>query len=754
MTIEQRIEEILSNRKAMIPKVEENLARTKMVQQIAEQLRGCEDSLNKCELNDEMKTLEDVISQAKRLQDLLSSLAKRFDRDYLTLLTFGKAGSGKSRTLITLTGLPESELISRKGNHCTSTIVEVTNSISGERSYLITTYSEEEFLIERILPYFEALDIESKPRSLDAFKIMELPSRENAADVIGSENAQKESQLGSYGHLVDIQRLLPKFEKYLTPRTFPIDPPELASWTTYPSLNGESEDWRCLAVRSTSLQTPVPLQQFRKVRLFDTPGLGSLRVGEMAMLAKYIDDEADALLRIDRPDPLRADYGRIDSNFHDEIQERLTSGIPLWDLLTIVFNKLNVDAPNEEICHLELQHATDRGAPREKLVIADCSDQKELHEKVILPMLDRLVATCPATDSQRLGVLSSKLNECYRDLKKSFSTIRREAKARLEHYDSEELFAEWFEVSQENFRVALYELKHDALRGYSEPDKAFLQDIARITNEAQTTVTVPHSKDIARYQVSARDHEFGGTIDHFIQQLRRQIGDVFGVIRGNMGSEVIRSWQDRFTDAIENTGVLSLTSSTNPQNRLQELTSIFEASGVCPRISTAIRMVSEFRIDYPYFIFSMWRGLERLHPDVYLNEFGLCDAQEPDDAHENSVLEQRRKRLQTDTERCKKLEFLLKREKDDVIKQIADELAIVATLPSELCWALAWDVYDRLILSPEVQREWRMFLRRHKNRLVPKPDKDEQEIFFAIQRIAEVTDNVSERLSTLHLTAE
>ena len=178
---------------------------------------------------------KELIQQISSTQSLLVSLRDRFSRDFLTLLTFGLAGTGKSRTLVTLTGLPDTELISRKGDHCTGTIVEVNHNSQSERTYAVTTFSKDEFFRERVLPYFHSFSINTPPMSLEEFRSMDLPDLENVADLIGKKNAAQKLQTGRYEHLLQIHTYLDRFKMHLTGKTSPISINEVPGWTTYPN---------------------------------------------------------------------------------------------------------------------------------------------------------------------------------------------------------------------------------------------------------------------------------------------------------------------------------------------------------------------------------------------------------------------------------------------------------------------------------------------------------------------------------------
>jgi hypothetical protein len=725
MNITEKIDEIIRTRKALLPRINDCAERTTKLRDAANWLFELAEELRVVGLRDIPEAIAIMRPRLEQLQEDWNVLHQRFSRDNLTLLTFGKARSGKSRTLITLTGLPENELISRTGDHCTGTIVEVVHGPGPDRRYSVQTYSKEDFFRDKVLPYLEFLGIHKAPKSLAQFKKMSLPELDKAASVCETQMELTEIQKGTYQHLLLLHQTLPRLEKFLTGEDQPIKLDEVEAWTTYPDAAATEPDWRCLAVRSTTLETNMPLPEFHRVRLFDTPGLGSHRVGELESLAAQIDFEADAVLRIDRPDGVGVGQERVDSEYHDAIESRLRTGVKLHDIQFVVINKLDIISPNEKTAPIAMRNWIRRGIPADKIVIADCSKRDDLHSKVISPLLDRLVKTTPAVDEARISAAMKRLDKENQELSMIFQRLRAKLDAVVELQDHDELFDTWYEQSQKEFRKEFLALKKESLAQREAPDDHFLREIDRVKAKAEQEVPVVSPAEIMAMQERAL-HEFGGTLDHFVVKLRYQIGAAFGEICSDLGRVVIGQWQLQLKETLEKTGVLRLLPiMEDSKQTFLELSALFDASGYCPQLTYACRLIADFEIRHPQFLYAMWFALHRLHPDNFLSKLGDITRSEQN---------QSTAAVGPQAGLANHLSTVLATEKQKAIDEIACKLREIATLPSNVCWGLIWDAHDRMVLTPEAQKEWKRFLRKHSTRLLPERPPEEQELLFAVQQ--------------------
>jgi hypothetical protein len=606
----------------------------------------------------------------------------------------------------------------------------VEHSDQAERRYTVTTLTEEEFLRERVWPYFERLQLSPVPATLAEFRQLALPESSGLSALIGSARAAEDVSRGLYDKLLLLHQKLHRYESWLTGEMLQVSLDEVAIWTTYPSRLEPSADWRCLAVRSAKLQTQIPIPEFRQVRLYDTPGLGGLRAGEVEALARSIDAEADAVLRIERPDPVRVRSEQFMSELNDRIESQLQSGIRLRDLQSIVLNRL-ADGSNSEMCKVEYDLAVGVRAKLGRVVIADCSNADELQRFVLVPLLEYLVSACPEQDAKRLRMLDERVVQASNQVLALMQTCRESVSIQLAGYDSEEDFLEWFKEVQGDFAGKMCELRERTLQQRTQQDSDFLSQLKTVTQKAHSMVTVPEADEIRALQVHSRSIEFGGTIDHFTTRLRAELGAIYSELRGELGRKVIEATQLSLLQAMSSAGLQVLPIGAAPGEAFAELARQFD-SGKCPQLAASCRMIAEFCIDFPHFLSAVWGGLSLLHPDNLLSEVGRVSEPDP----KNPV------RPAVPLAACKKLSEVLAREKQRVIRQIEQELSQIAAMPSNLCWGLVWEIHDRLVHRASAESEWRRFLRERRQVLMPERSAAERESLLSLRRLSNVLEQM------------
>lgn len=138
----------------------------------------------------------------------LSKLRTRFSRQTINIGVIGRAGQGKSRLLQSLSGLSTDEIPSGDRSHCTGVPSTIHHNPGVETYGEVWFHSERSFLNEVISPYYEKLQLGSRPFTLEEFSKNSLPSLPQQFSGQAEPGAMYEhlckyhTNFGKYSHLL------------------------------------------------------------------------------------------------------------------------------------------------------------------------------------------------------------------------------------------------------------------------------------------------------------------------------------------------------------------------------------------------------------------------------------------------------------------------------------------------------------------------------------------------------------------------
>ncbi len=709
------IEKIVANRRRQVPGIEASIRCADMLREVLKGIESQRDLLSGLLSPEKCELLATAGRDCQSAMRQLSSLRERFNRSFLTLLCFGRARQGKSRMLQSLTGLGDREIPTGRLGHCTGATIEVLHE-PGSPHAEISTYTEAEFLRERVIAFYRDFGLEEQaPNSLDDFLVQRLPDPKDAAAFIGMKNAESQLLCGRYAELFRIQQRLPVFRKHLTGRTEQVSIPKLKQWVSHPdAATGTADagaDYRCFAVHKARVFVTMPMEEFRSIRIFDTAGLDSHNSGDYDALASLLDNEADAALITRLPSHLGDDWMAADSRILDEVNNQLVNGVALNDIATVVLNEVRHEGePNRLQCETVRRGAIGFGVAPAGITIADCSDRESLRREVIVPMLERLVETCPQQDAKRLARPLATLQDVARQTRSLLEELAEAARTAAARIDPDEHFLKWLDEGQQKLTSGLRLLKVNASQHRHDIDEEFLEDVHRVEEQASEEIAVPSAQEIHDYILRSRRAEIGSALDHFLQKLRCELAAMFGQLRNDLGRSVIERWRSANLQVVEQTGITRLVERGNSETVFRQLADLADRSGGVPHLTTSFRMLADFRIHFPHFLATIWKVLEEFEPNEHIADLGKPGG---DNAQTDKV-DLAAVPIPMCQRAAKKLADLKRR----AIQAISKELTKVASLPSELSWALICDVHDRIIIAEGVDTEWKLFLRPHRRQLM------------------------------------
>jgi ATPase subunit of ABC transporter with duplicated ATPase domains len=176
-----RIAEIIQKRQPLaqrIISVEANLKNLQNAIQILESDRKQQLNQwpNEAKIVDKLNKIDfsSILSKIEKELRELHKLRIRFARQTLNIGVVGQMKQGKSTLLQTLSGLSNDEIPARSGKACTAVRSTIYHQPENLTEALVTFHTEESFLQEVILPYFDHKKLanilpKTPPQSLDDF---------------------------------------------------------------------------------------------------------------------------------------------------------------------------------------------------------------------------------------------------------------------------------------------------------------------------------------------------------------------------------------------------------------------------------------------------------------------------------------------------------------------------------------------------------------------------------------------------------
>lgn len=205
MTLNQHIDELISQRQSRLPLLNRLLHETEVFSGLLAATSE-EWELNATHIPAELrKEADQIAAQLTKASLRLKSLHERFGRPYLTIVSFGKARQGKSRQLQSITGLTDEVVPTGDKGHCTASLIDVRHSPDKSHANIVT-YTETDFLRERVAPFFDDLGV-PRPDSLAEFSKMTLPRIEQFLGT--KKNTVSQVMAGRYEMLQKLHASLP-----------------------------------------------------------------------------------------------------------------------------------------------------------------------------------------------------------------------------------------------------------------------------------------------------------------------------------------------------------------------------------------------------------------------------------------------------------------------------------------------------------------------------------------------------------------
>ena len=440
-------------------------------------------------------------------------IIKRFSRNTINIGVVGRARQGKSRLIQSLSGLSSEVIPTGNRGICTAVHTTVFHHPQTEAFADIWFHSENSFLNEVIKPYYERLQLNFSPETLDAFANNPLPNLPNA-----SRNTV--SQLILYEELRKYHGGFDKYKNLLniaSPQR--ISRQRIRDFVTQDSINDDYVSLNHLAVKEVKISSPFPNSNAARLALIDMPGLGDTHVGRKEKLLENLCDDADIVLFVRRPDPVGDAWQVADLDLCSAIEAVSPSLLSTCSFM--ILNRTKGDRDNMSIC----EHFAD-DMPRYRInvvscIIADCADYEEVNHNILDTVIDFLNQNIVKIDEQRSTAYQSELNE----LQEYITLILNDAKLAINDsnllvHTSTELFYDfWSELTN-----SLMSFLQD-VRSTIKYTDIFSASIYEVIHESRNASIIPTVEIIELTR--ARSGSYVESYNFFLTKMRTEMSRRF-----------------------------------------------------------------------------------------------------------------------------------------------------------------------------------------------------------------------------------
>lgn len=415
--LRDRLKRIVDDRAKRLPRVTGRLDRLDDLDEALESLRQSARNLppdwaEQPEVRDALARIDDseIGKNLGEARVLLGSVKARLSRNTVNVGVSGRARVGKSTLLQSVSGLTDNQVPTGDDINVTAVRSRIFHA-SAPRA-LLTFHSRSSFLEEVVWPYFTELEVVPAPTSIDAFTdldlVAEMESRRATTD--GGLTVHVESL---WSRLIQIQEAVPSIKQHLDQGELTLtDLDKLRPYVAYPTKEQDKAEVErrevaprdYLAVRDCRIESPFPETAVDRLGIVDLPGLGEVASGIDDKILTGLRDEVDVVLLMKRAAVGLTPVDDTDVKAADLIGRARGDIADTRDFAWIVINASKGDESRVEAMRGQILTRLNFGKADSRYLTlqADARDAADVHQAVLVPVLDRLTERLPAMDQQVL----------------------------------------------------------------------------------------------------------------------------------------------------------------------------------------------------------------------------------------------------------------------------------------------------------------------------------------------------------------
>lgn len=608
----RKIEKIISQRRPYAERLEHLGWRLSALREALVALRAQVPGLERDLFYDEFKKLpfDRLLARTDELSEMLAPLEKRLRRETLNVVVVGGARMGKSLLLRRLAGLDSDVIPDRAGDPCTG-VRSVVEHHEGAETNGMVHYHSEESLLTIIGYYWDELALQNfgvgeKPRTVAEFLRARLPSPQALFSEVKPQNKMlRERQLAE---LMKYQKRIPPLVARLG-QVQSIQKGQISRFVTQPANEDDADPERYvyLIVREVVIHCDFGHKGVGKVALIDLPGLGEATLGGSERMVETLEREADVALFVSRP--TQTDWAERVNHLqvYDTCYGALGKYLPLERWAYLVVNKqVTADLNNVKDCERFMEGSKGLGKGFFGSVICDCSNQEDVSELVLEPILNYMSEQIANLDRVFAQTFAEEVEELRREV--DAVLLRCSALHAEDEIVEEDHFMQCFDHTWRKLTESLNRLVDEFDKRSDDVDGRFSQLVHDVIAEFERSTRLPDVADAEKRQMSKN---YGVAFFDSLDEVRSALSKHLRQLDTGL-DQTLLDVKKRVAQIYMGDGGLSVVmNGGTPLARLeQELPSIY------PELRDAVSNLERFEMSARGIIgYKVRRALDQLDPD-------------------------------------------------------------------------------------------------------------------------------------------
>ncbi len=607
----------------------------------------------------------------------LSKLKTRFLRSTLNIGVVGRAGQGKSRLLQSLSGLSTDEIPSGDHSHCTGVRSTIHHNPCVETYGEVWFHSEPSFLSEIISPYYEKLQLGSRPFTLEEFARNPLPK-------LPKQFSGQAEPGAMYEHLRKYHENFDKYRHLLEePSPQRISKQQIREYVAQDTSDGQRIYFNYLAVQEAKIVCGFPNTDVGQIALIDMPGLGDTGLGDTERLMRILGQDVDIVLFVRMPRPPRDFWADVDVKLYDTARSSLVDlPIHLWSFM--VLNQTSADSPiGDNVAYCKELFSTHKTSHIDvvECITASCADHEDANQKILDRILDYLMQSITALDKQYASACQDRLSRLHDAILLELEKAQKALGNGLQRDSSFPLFIKLFNKLWNDLTVALEGLLRDLREQRDEQDADFRDEVNAALQACREDTGIPSLEEID----IRRDSEGSYGIAHnkYLHEIRSYLSQHFLSLDDGL-KRSLESIKSQVVAILSDQGRLKALTKAEGAVFLDDIEKLMPEE--LDRLKLGFKILSTFELSYRGLIqHRIRRHLDRLTPD----ETPLQLSKSP--SSQEILIS-----LQT-----------LHAEALYECEAALDELLCE---PSQAAYAIVEEFVDRILRAEGVKDDWQIFL--------------------------------------------
>jgi hypothetical protein len=658
------------------------------------ELADVKDGLQDIDFRRTCATIEEELRALERLR-------QRFGRETLNIGVIGRARQGKSRLLQSLTGLTAQEIPDGDGEHCTGVKSSIIRR-AGETSATVIFHNEQSFL-EKISPYYKALDLGNAPQTLDHFAaspLAPLPASRSSAD------KEKHRHLKQYkDNLADYRHLIGQ-----APKAIKAD--EIRQYVAQDTQDGERIYSSYLVAKEVQIYCEFPNPDVGQISVIDMPGLGDTGIGDKERMIETLGESVDFVLFVKKPH--NGNWEDSDIALYDTAKAALVD-LPIkeWSFMVLNRTEDSRQGANHGYCEILQKTIEERNIHVSQTIIANCTKSNEVNDLILDPILNYMVKNIDRLDRKYAQDCQQRVNAICAEVKAILANANMVAPLLPSDDDGGRLFNARFNKFWPSLISSLRNMLKKLGRERKKQDPNFKHVIEKILTDCRKNPDLPSSERIQEVQDELRN--WPGTQGQLMHETRNQLSKAFSGVEVGL-KPCIDEVKQQIYQVLQQENLDRLEPEYKNAEYLQQVA--LNIPKDCPELKLAFEQLSSFELLYRGFIqHRLRKHLDVLTPDITSHRY------DPD----KWIWELTPPRKVKLTGKAQ-VERNLRNAYQEALDGCERELKALLDEPSSAAFAIAEEFVDRILLAENVRDEFWSFLWQYRKDIWPETFSQNEEL--------------------------